>query len=132
MRKEAKQWFRQSEADLKAAKISFENKIYEWSCFQAQQSGEKALKSYLYNLGYTSLIIHSLRLLVKECIKTENSFRKLDESARILDTYYIPTRYPNGFGTNVAPVDYYDEEDAKKCLKYAILILTTVKKFINK
>jgi len=44
---------------------------------------------------------------------------------------HIPTRYPNGLDQDLAPVDYYDEEDAEKCLKFAMLILKTVKKFIK-
>ena len=50
MRKEAKRWLRQSEADLKAAKDSLKDSNFEWSCFQAQQSAEKSLKAYLKNV----------------------------------------------------------------------------------
>ena len=48
MRKITHKWMKQAEADLKAARDSFEASNYEWSCFQSQQSGEKALKAYLY------------------------------------------------------------------------------------
>lgn len=131
MRKEAKRWLRQAEADLKAAKNSLKNGSYEWSCFQAQQSSEKALKAYLYNLGYTSITTHSIKILVKEAGKKEKNFYELEDAARNLDAYYIPTRYPNGLDTDIAPVDYYDKDDAKKCINYATLILNTVKKYIK-
>jgi HEPN domain-containing protein len=49
-------------------------------------------------------------------------------AARRLDTYYIPTRYPNGLDENIAPADYYDREDAEQCINFATSILTTVKK----
>lgn len=42
MRKITIKWLKQAEADLKAAKDSLEDRNYEWSCFQSQQSGEKA------------------------------------------------------------------------------------------
>lgn len=51
MRKITIKWLKQAEADLKAAKDSLEDRNYEWSCFQSQQSGEKALKACLYEKG---------------------------------------------------------------------------------
>ncbi|MCK4779376.1 MAG: HEPN domain-containing protein, partial [Candidatus Lokiarchaeota archaeon] len=42
----------------------------------------------------------------------------------------IPTRYPNGLAGNLAPFEFYEEEDAKKCISYAESILMLVKKFI--
>jgi HEPN domain-containing protein len=45
MRKITIKWLKQAEADLKAAKDSLNDENYEWSCFQSQQSGEKALKA---------------------------------------------------------------------------------------
>lgn len=53
MRKIASKWLKQAEADLKAARDNLEDANYEWSCFQAQQSAEKALKAFLYEKGYT-------------------------------------------------------------------------------
>jgi len=132
MNREARRWLRQAEADLKAANDSLKDANYEWSCFQAQQSGEKALKAYLYNLGYTSLTTHSLKMLIKEAKKKKSVFTELEEAGTSLDTYYIPTRYPNGLDREIAPVDYYTKEDSDRCLKYATLILTTLKKYIKK
>ncbi|MEW6685624.1 MAG: HEPN domain-containing protein [Candidatus Edwardsbacteria bacterium] len=132
MRKEAERWLKQAEADLKAAKDNLEDKNYNWSCFQSQQSGEKALKAYLYNLGYTSLLTHSIKVLLKNCIKKEKGFETLRESARTLDMYYIPTRYPNGLDEGITPSEYFDMKDAEKCLKYATLILKKVKKFLKR
>jgi HEPN domain-containing protein len=128
---EGKKWLRQASADLKAAKDSLKTENYEWSCFQAQQSAEKALKAYLYSLGFTSEITHSARILVNKCINKEKGFLKAKDAASWLDNYYIPTRYPNGLDAEVAPTDYYEKEDAERCLKYATLILNTVKKFIK-
>lgn len=131
MNKESQKWLRQAEADLKAAKDSFNSGNYEWCCFQCQQSGEKALKSFLYNFGYTSIQTHSLKVLLKECIKENDEFNQLDEAVRILDAYYIPTRYPNGLDGEIAPADYYDKKDGEKCLNFATLILEKVKKFLK-
>jgi len=131
MRQEAKRWLHQAQADLEAAKDSLKDGHYEWSCFQAQQSAEKSLKAYLYNLGYTSVMSHSIRMLVKEAIQKQKGFSQCEEASRALDNYYISTRYPNGLDAKSAPTDYYDKEDADQCLKYATLILSTVKKYIK-
>lgn len=129
--KESKKWMRQAEADLKAANDSLNDKNYEWSCFQSQQSAEKAVKAYLYSLGYTSELTHSIKLLLRKCIETEKSFAALKDAAAALDSYYIPTRYPNGLDSEVAPADYYEKEDAEKCVKFAASILETSKKYIK-
>lgn len=131
MNREAKRWLKQAEADLKAARDSANSENYEWACFQSQQAGEKALKAYLYSHGYTSITTHSLKILLKECVKLDESFTDIDEEARILDTYYISTRYPNGIDEDMAPFEYYDEKDAEKCLKCATLILEKVKKSLK-
>lgn len=132
MRKVAAKWLKQSEADLKAAKDSLEHGSFEWSCFQSQQSGEKALKACLYEKGYTSIMTHSLKELIKECLKIDTLFNKLSNDARTLDMYYIPTRYPNGLGGDMAPAEFYEREDAEKCVNSAGLILDTAKKFLMK
>ena len=132
MRKITIKWLKQAEADLKAAKDSLKDGNYEWGCFQSQQSGEKALKACLYEKGYTSVITHSLKELVKECLKFETSFNVLSKDARNLDMFYIPTRYPNGLGGDLAPTEFYEREDAEKCISSAELILNTVKTFLTK
>lgn len=131
-RKEAERWLKQAEADLRSARSSLENEHYEWSCFQAQQSSEKALKSILYLKGLRAIITHSIKDLVLEVAKFDKKFRKFVEKGRFLDTFYIPTRYPNGLpGLNI-PADFYTKGDAEKCISYAELILEEVKNYIKK
>jgi len=115
---------------LRAAKNSLKSKNFEWSCFQAQQVAEKALKAFLYNKGYTSILTHSIKELINESIKFESEFNQFKSVSRFLDTFYIPTRYPNGLVGNLAPFEYYEEEDAIKCINYAESILMIVKKYI--
>lgn len=132
MRRIADRWFKQATADLKAAKDSLEDGNYEWSCFQSQQSGEKALKACLYEKGYTSIVTHSLKELLKECSRLDTAFQVLSLHARTLDMFYIPTRYPNGLGGNLAPTEFYEKEDAEKCINSAELILNAAKNFLTK
>lgn len=132
MRKITIKWLKQAEADLKAAKDSLTDGNYEWSCFQSQQSGEKALKACLYEKGYTSIITHSLKELLRECSKIDSSFDFVSKDGRTLDMYYIPTRYPNGLGGDLAPTEFYEKEDAEKCINSAELILNAAKTFLKK
>ena len=125
----ARAWFEQAEADLRAAELSTSGGSHEWACFQAQQAGEKALKALLYGRGFTSIITHSLRRLVRECEAFDVSFRTLGEAARLLDQHYIPTRYPNGLDEETPPTRYYERGDAETCLQSARSILAHVKPF---
>ncbi len=56
----------------------------------------------------------------------------LSTDARNLDMYYIPTRYPNGLAGDLAPTEFYEREDAEKCIKSAESILKTAKIFLGK
>lgn len=126
--RETKKWFTQAEEDLKAAKDSLKSGHYNWACFQAQQSAEKTLKFFLYSHGYTSIITHSIKELVRECKKIEKSFSEVESYARHLDMFYIPTRYPDGLAGELAPAEFYEMEDAERCISYAELILESVKR----
>ena len=128
---EERRWLRQAEKDLESARDSLGTKHYEWACFQSQQVAEKALKAFLYSKGLRAILTHSIRDLILGCAKYEKDFANLISQAKVLDTYYIPTRYPNGLVGNEIPSEYYSQEDADQCISYAELMLKTVKKFMS-
>ena len=97
----------------------------------ADVMGEKALKAFLYEKGYTSIITHSLKELMRECSKLDTSFNDLMKHGRTLDMYYIPTRYPNGLGGDLAPADFYEKDDAETCLNSATSILNRAKNLLT-
>ena len=123
----ARTWFEEAGADLRAAELSLAGAAYNWSCFQAQQAGEKALKALLYARGRTSIITHSLRRLLTEAERVQPEFGELKRAAKLLDDHYIPTRYPSGLDEEVAPSRYYTREDAEECLQSAHSILERVR-----
>ena len=131
MRAISRRWLKQTEADLQAAIDSLSTKHCEWSCFQAQQSGDKALKAYLHEKGYTSITTNSLRELIQECVKLAPDFQELYKEAKTLDMQYIPTRYPNGLAGNAPPAEFYEKEDAEKCISCVESILKTARKFLK-
>jgi HEPN domain-containing protein len=124
----AERWYTQAEADLRAAEASRDSGHYEWACFQAQQAAEKALKSFLYARGRTSIATHLLTRLVDEAAKLEQRFAHLKDDARLLDQFYIPTRYPNGLPDPAVPATFYTLEDAERCIQSARSILSASKR----
>jgi HEPN domain-containing protein len=48
--------------------------------------------------------------------------RVILDAARVLDRYYVPTRYPNGFPAG-APMDFYDQATAEDAVTRAEAIL---------
>ena len=130
---EFSRWFSQGKFDLEAAKVSLKAKYYEWACFQAQQSGTKALKAFLYLHGRRLIITHSIHKLLQECNKLEDledEFQTIKKT-KALDLYYIPTRYPNGLPDQI-PHEFYQKEDAEVCVDYAEQILSRIEQLTKK
>lgn len=115
-------WFRQSEADLGHARNALEDGDFEWSCFAAHQAAEKALKAVFIKQGQDAWG-HTLTTLISSLPDTvKQPPDNLVDFARMLDKFYIPTRYPNGFESG-APTDYYTHEEAKNAILQAEAIL---------
>ncbi len=127
-RNEFLRWFSQAEYDLKSAKDSLENENYEWACFQAEQSAEKSLKSFLCLHGIRNFQTHSILKLINESAKYNDEFNNTDiQKCKELSQYYIPTRYVNGLPDDI-PHIFYKKEDAQKCIDYAQTLLNLIKK----
>lgn len=61
---------------------------------------------------------HVLGRLVEGLSDLEPGIAVHLEAARILDKFYIPTRYPNGLDAG-APADAYTRTEAEQTIKYA-------------
>lgn len=90
-----------------------------WSkvCFNCQQAAELAFKAALnfYGLDRRG---HSLLDLLDELASIDSRFEAFRESARILDQYYIPTRYANAFASGPAK-RHFTESQARLALDMA-------------
>jgi HEPN domain-containing protein len=70
---------------------------------------------------------HSVRDLLEYAAEIDSTLVQL-KSARRLDDYYIPTRYPNGLPGGV-PSQYYDDVDeAKNAISLCDSVVTGVAK----
>lgn len=122
-------WLLQAEADLSAARDSERSGHYEWTCFQAQQSAEKAVKALLYKEGLTSALTHSVTDLVAKAREFSAEVGAMGAAAKHLDSFYLSARYPNALVSDLPPAQFHSREDAAQCLSYAESILNAVKKY---
>ncbi len=116
--KEAKRWIDQAKEDLLSAKILFNAERYYLVCFLAQQIAEKALKSVIYFNKEDLVLGHSVRKLVKWAGTFDKRFEDLINKISILDSYYIPTRYPNGLPEGI-PAEIFNRDAAENAYKLA-------------
>ena len=79
------------------------------------QAGEKALKSCLYAAGSGRVFGHSLFDTCAELHAHSSSFVEVEEQAKRLDRFYIPTRYPNGLPGGI-PFQSYSKKDLSEAL----------------
>jgi HEPN domain-containing protein len=114
-------WYRQAKRKLAATRWAIQGEFYEDACFSAQQTAELAVKALLQRQGRVELG-HSVSQLLRAADGVPPA---LLDVARVLDRYYIPTRYPNGFADG-APMDYYDRPTAEEALKHAEAIVDFV------
>jgi HEPN domain-containing protein len=111
-------WFRQAQRKLDSARWDIQGAFYEDACFSAQQAAELAAKALLQKQGRIELG-HSVYQLLYTAGGVSPDVLN---AARVLDRYYIQTRYPNGFPAG-APMDFYDQPTAEEAVKYAEAIL---------
>ena len=125
MTNRAQDWFKQAERDWEQAKDSQQAERHEWACFAAQQAAEKAVKALHLHLGQEAwghVIAQLLGGLPKEMTIPDD----LIEKARVLDNFYIPSRYPNSHPQG-APFEHYGPLQSEEALRYASEILDFVR-----
>ncbi|MDM7461651.1 MAG: HEPN domain-containing protein [bacterium] len=116
-------WMAQAKRDLEGAAWAFQGGYYEWACFMCQQAAEKALKAVYAERGaeiWGHSVYHMLRGLRQDIAPSE--YRSLSQCARLLDTHYIPTRYPDSENGGV-PYENYQQTEAETALDCAQRIL---------
>lgn len=117
----ARDWFEQALRDLDHARHDLNSGYHEWACFSAQQAAEKALKALYQHLAGEAWG-HSVKRLLEELPSEIGVTPDLVDAGRILDRFYIPTRYPNGFDDG-KPSDYYTAADSQTAIRCAEAII---------
>jgi len=90
---------------------------HEWACFAAQQAAEKAVKALHLHLGQEAWG-HVVRKLIEELPPSVAVPTALLDKARVLDSFYLPTRYANGHPEG-SPFEHYGSLQSEEAIKYA-------------
>ena len=107
-------WMEQAKADLEHARKSIVMGDFEWACFAAQQSAEKAVKALHLHQG-TIVWGHSV-LDGLAAFPPENSVGlDLLDAGRRLDKFYIAPRYADAHPAG-PPRRYYTDPDARQAV----------------
>ena len=123
--KEYLRWINTAKKNIESAYKDLEHGDYNWACFKAQQAGEAAVKALLHGIG-VSAYGHSISKLLHSLKEIGLSVSDpLINYAKILDKYYIPTRYPNAWAEG-SPHEYYTRDDGLKAIKSAEEIINWV------
>jgi HEPN domain-containing protein len=108
-------WLTQAERDLEHADDSRRASRHEWACFAAHQAAEKAVKALHLHLGQEARGHVVARLLTELPVTAPE---ELVEKGRVLDGYYIPSRYPNSHPEG-APFEHYGPLHSEEAIRYA-------------
>lgn len=121
----APDWLRQADRDFEQTMDSRHAERHEWTCFAAQQAAEKAVKAlHLHAEQKTrSCVISQLFAGLPETVDVPEQFV---EKGRVLDNFYIPSRYPNYHSVG-APFEHYGPLQSEKAIQYAREIIEFVR-----
>ena len=125
----AQRWLRQAEHDLRIACGHQGRADYSDACFMAEQAAQKALKAFLMWQGQRSIPLHSVAQLAERCAQFDPDFAAHIPAGRILDQYYIPTRYPDALAPPAVQFESYTQEQGTRAVTavQALLALVTQK-----
>ncbi len=118
-----KDWLEQAKRTISSAEHSLKGGFYEDASYLSHQAAVLAVIGLLIRLGEVetgSSVYYMLK-------KVKGSTQEVLHNARVLDTYYLPSRYPYCFEKGT-PKDYFDEETAKEAIESAKSVLEFVEK----
>ena len=122
----AKDWLAQARRDLEQAEDSRRADRHEWACFAAQQAAEKAVKA-LHPASGQEAWGHVVARLLLELPNSMEVGDELMDKGRVLDSFYIPARYPNSHPEG-APFQHYGRLQSSEAIRYAREIIEFVAK----
>jgi HEPN domain-containing protein len=122
----AADWLNQAVRDLDQARDSQAADRHEWACFAAQQAAEKAVKALHLHVGQEAWG-HVVARLLRELPPGVRAEEALSEQGRVLDTFYIPARYPNSHPEG-APFEHYGPLQSEEAIRYAGAIIEFVRR----
>ena len=120
MSSEAEGWLRYAEENRILAGLARTSGLLNPCVQNAQQSVEKALKGCCLAAGLPLRRTHSIHQLRDDLIARGRSVDLSDEDAELLDSIYLPSKYPLG---SALPDFEVDLSVAERCLAIADRVL---------
>ena len=118
-------WLANAEEDLSFAKLGLREKFFSQVCFLSQQVVEKSLKSFLLFNGRSYPRSHKIIELAHLCKELGPDLIPLKNELKLLDEFYIPTRYPDAIPGGLS-MALPGQRDAQEALQLAERIFVLV------
>ena len=109
MKDETREWLGFAEENRRAARVTLESRLYNACLQNCQQATEKSLKALLVEAGAPVRKTHSIRELRGILLARRLDVGLSDEDGDLLDSIYLPSKYPLG------PALPFFEADASIC-----------------
>jgi len=111
---EFSRWLVMARRTLESARRDAESGDFNWACYKAHQAAESAARDLLYRAGRSARghSVYKLLEAAKELLSVPEGFLEL---GKLLDKFYIPTRYVNAWSERV-PFEYFTRGDAEATL----------------
>lgn len=103
------------------------NKNFSLVCFLAEQSAQKSIKGFLIAQKEVHMHIHAVADLLKKAGTFKSDFNILIDQGKILDKYYLSTRYPDTLPEPLLPFEAYGEKEAQEAMVISRAILDAVR-----
>ncbi len=121
-----KEWLDKADEDLQfAISVIEDSTFYAQICFHFHQAAEKYLKAVVVAFDLEFKKIHDLPVLLKNCLSKQPRLSVLEEDSKLLNRFYIDTRYPVHWPTK------YSKQEAIKAKDAAQRIHDTVKNALD-
>lgn len=117
-------WLQQAKRDMEQAKASQSDERHEWACFAAHQAAEKAVKA-LHLFHNQEAWGHLVARLLSELPPALTLPPLLIEQAKVLDNFYIPTRYPDSHPEG-SPFQHFGRLQSAEAVRHASAIIEFV------
>ena len=128
MKNETAIWLNYAAENLESARILPDSGLFNPCLQNIQQCVEKSLKAVLVEISADLIKTHSISRLKQMLIENSVAINITDEECDILDTLYLPSKYPIG---SVIP-EYNPHEDiCRDCIEIAYRVNTSVKKILE-
>ena len=125
MNESGERWLVFAREDLRMAELALAEGILSQVCFHAQQCVEKAIKGWLAQHDQVTPRTHRMADLLP--LLPPDLMGELGNPLRLLDRFYIPTRYPDAV-PDTPPGGISRPSDAEEALDLARRVLRQVER----